>query len=342
MTDEILIEARRLTKHFEPRSGLLGKGQRAVVRAVDGIDLAIRRQETVGLVGESGCGKSTAGRLFLRLLEPTSGQVIHKDADLTALTAAQMNERRRDLQIIFQDPFGSLNPRMSVGTIVGEPLAIHGLARGAERQRKVARLLDLVGLPAAAADRYPHQFSGGQRQRIGIARALALEPEFLVCDEAVSALDVSVQAQVINLLQDLQQELGLTYLFISHNLSVVRHISDRVAVMYLGRIVELADAATLFAAPAHPYTRALLSAIPPAHPRAKRNREKLQGDVPSPLAIPAGCRFAPRCRFAVDRCRSEDPALSTLADGRSVACHLVADGTLPVPPRLPSISGVVS
>ncbi|MFZ5671663.1 MAG: ABC transporter ATP-binding protein [Pseudomonadota bacterium] len=339
---EILIEARKLVKHFEPRGLFLKKKHGAAVKAVDGVDLAIGSRETVGLVGESGCGKSTVGRLFLRLLEPTSGQVLHKGRDLMSLTAKELDERRRDLQIVFQDPFGSLNPRMSVGAIIGEPFAIHRLAKGAERERRVARLLDLVGLPRAAADRYPHQFSGGQRQRIGIARALALEPQFLVCDEAVSALDVSVQAQVINLLQDLQQELGLTYLFISHNLSVVRHISDRVAVMYLGRIVELADADTLFKAPAHPYTRALLSAIPPGHPRAKRNREKLQGDVPSPLAIPRGCRFAPRCRFAIDRCRSEDPALSILADGRSVACHLVADGSLAVPPRISPNAGAAS
>ncbi|MBK1867720.1 ABC transporter ATP-binding protein [Aestuariivirga sp. YIM B02566] len=339
---EILIEARRLVKHFEPRGLFLKKKSEAAVRAVDGVDLAIAAKETVGLVGESGCGKSTVGRLFLRLLEPTSGQILHKGRDLVSLTPKELEERRRDLQIVFQDPFGSLNPRMSVGAIIGEPFAIHRLAKGAERERRVARLLDLVGLPRAAADRYPHQFSGGQRQRIGIARALALEPQFLVCDEAVSALDVSVQAQVINLLQDLQRELGLTYLFISHNLSVVRHISDRVAVMYLGRIVELADADILFKAPAHPYTRALLSAIPPGHPRAKRDREKLKGDVPSPLAIPQGCRFAPRCRFAVERCRSEDPALSIIADGRSVACHLVADGSLSVPPRLSPHSGAAA
>jgi len=339
---EILIEARQLAKHFQPR-GLFGKRKSgAAVKAVDGVGLAIRTRETVGLVGESGCGKSTVGRLFLRLLEPTSGQVLHKGRDLMSLSSKELDERRRNLQIVFQDPFGSLNPRMSVGAIIAEPFAIHRLARGAERERRVARLLDLVGLPRAAAERYPHQFSGGQRQRIGIARALALDPEFLVCDEAVSALDVSVQAQVINLLQDLQQELGLTYLFISHNLSVVRHISDRVAVMYLGRIVELADAETLFNAPAHPYTRALLSAIPPGHPRARRNREKLQGDVPSPLAIPQGCRFAPRCRFATERCRVDDPALSMIADGRQVACHLVADGSLPVPPRLSPITGATS
>ncbi|KKB85173.1 peptide ABC transporter ATP-binding protein [Devosia limi DSM 17137] len=334
--NDVLIEARGLTKHFTSRKGVFGRGPESVVKAVDGVDLAIHARETVGLVGESGCGKSTTGRLFLRLIEATGGQVLHKGQDLTSLGAAELRERRRDLQIIFQDPFGSLNPRMSVGTVIGEPFAIHGIASGAEREQRVARLLDLVGLPKAAAARYPHQFSGGQRQRIGIARALALNPQFLVCDEAVSALDVSVQAQIINLLQDLQRELGLTYLFISHNLSVVRHISNRVAVMYLGRIVELADADQLFAAPAHPYTRALLSAIPPSHPRAVRNREKLEGDVPSPSAIPPGCRFAPRCRFAEDRCRTQDPALVVQADGRSVACHLVSDGTLPVMPRVPS------
>ncbi|HTN98530.1 MAG TPA: oligopeptide/dipeptide ABC transporter ATP-binding protein [Nordella sp.] len=339
---EILIEARKLVKHFEPRGLFLKKKSGAAVKAVDGVDLAIRSRETVGLVGESGCGKSTVGRLFLRLLEPTSGQVLHKGTDLMSLAPKELDARRRDLQIVFQDPFGSLNPRMSVGAIIAEPFAIHRIAKGAERERRVARLLDLVGLPRAAADRYPHQFSGGQRQRIGIARSLALDPEFLVCDEAVSALDVSVQAQIINLLQDLQQELGLTYLFISHNLSVVRHISDRVAVMYLGRIVELADAETLFKAPAHPYTRALLSAIPPSHPGARRHREKLKGDVPSPLAIPKGCRFAPRCRFAVERCRVDDPALSIIADGRSVACHLVADGSLSVPPRLSPNSGAAA
>jgi peptide/nickel transport system ATP-binding protein/oligopeptide transport system ATP-binding protein len=327
MSDGALIEARGIRKHFPMRSA--GFAPAGVVRAVDGVDLAIRRGETLGLVGESGCGKSTLGRLFLRLIEPTGGAILHKGTDLTSLRSSELRARRRDLQIIFQNPFGSLNPRKTVGAIIAEAYAIHGLGDRAERARWVAETLDLVALPRNAAHRYPHEFSGGQRQRIGIARALALKPEFVVCDEAVSALDVSVQSQIINLMQDLQQELGLTYLFISHNLAVVRHISTRIAVMYLGRIVELAQADALFAHPVHPYTRALLSAVPVSHPDQVRHRHTLRGDVPSATAVPKGCRFAPRCRFAAARCHDVDPSLTGLADGRLVACLPAADGTLP-------------
>ncbi len=327
MSDTLLIEARGVRKHFPVRTTSFGPAP--LVRAVDGVDLSIRKGETLGLVGESGCGKSTLGRLFLRLLEPTSGAILHKGIDLTSLRRKELRVQRRDLQIIFQDPFGSLNPRKTVGAIIAEAYAIHGLGTRAERVRWVAETLDLVSLPREAAQRYPHEFSGGQRQRIGIARALALKPEFIVCDEAVSALDVSVQSQIINLMQDLQQELGLTYLFISHNLAVVRHISTRIAVMYLGRIVELADADALFARPVHPYTRALLSAVPVSHPDLPRHRHMLRGDVPSATAVPKGCRFAPRCAFAEARCRVIDPALTTLDDGRAVACIRAADGTLP-------------
>lgn len=324
-----LVEARGLAKYFPVRGGLASLTKRSVVRAVDGIDLAIRPRETMGLVGESGCGKSTTGRLLLRLIEPSAGTIYYKDTDLTSLTRGQMRERRRNLQIIFQDPFGSLNPRMRVGSIIAEPYAIYGIGHSADRAGRVNEILDLVGLPRAAAQRYPHEFSGGQRQRIGIARALTLEPDFLVCDEAVSALDVSVQAQIINLLQDLQQELGLTYLFISHNLAVVRHISNRISVMYLGRIVETAATDDLFSRPVHPYTRTLLSAIPPSHPRMARNRQALNGDIPSPMAMPSGCRFASRCPFAEARCHQLDPALLPYGKERSVACHLAHEGRLP-------------
>jgi oligopeptide transport system ATP-binding protein len=302
-----LVEIKNLVKNFPIKGGILSR-EVASVKAVSDVSLTINRGETLGLVGESGCGKSTLGRCILRLIEPTSGQVLFNGEDVTKMASGDLRRLRRKMQIIFQDPYASLNPRMTVGNIIGEPLDIHGLYKG-ERGQRVRKLLDLCGLRAEAVNRYPHEFSGGQRQRICIARALAVEPEFIVCDEPVSALDVSIQSQILNLMMDLQEELKLTYLFISHDLKVVEHVSSRVAVMYLGKIVEMAGAEDIYADPQHPYTRALLSAIPIPDPTQRRDRIILQGDVPSPINPPAGCYFHPRCPIAKENCKSAFPPL---------------------------------
>jgi len=314
-----LLQVDGLVKHFPIRRGLFGRSTSAV-RAVDGVGFTLDAGQTLGVVGESGCGKSTLGRLVLRLIEPTAGRVAFGGTDLGGLDAAALRAQRRAMQIIFQDPYSSLNPRMTVGQILAEPLKLHGLHTGRHAER-VSELLGTVGLAPEHAGRYPHEFSGGQRQRIGIARALAVEPKLIVCDEAVSALDVSVQAQVVNLLQDLQRRFGLAYIFIAHDLAVVKHIADRIAVMYLGRIVELADKRSLFAAPRHPYTQALLSAIPEPEPGAGRQRILLAGDVPSPAHPPAGCPFHTRCRHVREACRHDVPALAEGDHGHAVACH---------------------
>ncbi len=309
-----LVNVRGLVKHFPV------EGSDDVVRAVDGVSFEILRGETLGLVGESGCGKSTVGRCLLRLIEPTSGQITFAGREVLALGKRELRELRREMQIVFQDPYASLNPRMKVGDIVGEPLVIHRVGTKKTRRERVGELLQRVGLDPDYRGRYPHEFSGGQRQRIGVARTLALNPKLIVADEPVSALDVSVQAQVVNLLQDLQKELGLTYLFISHGLAVVEHISTRVAVMYLGRIVEIASAAELYLRPLHPYTQALLSAIPVPDPQRKRQRIVLQGDVPTPIDPPSGCRFRTRCPIAIEECARIDPELREIAPGHSAAC----------------------
>jgi oligopeptide transport system ATP-binding protein len=321
-----LLRVTGLVKHFPVRANLFWRGSGAV-RAVDGIDFDVAEGETLALVGESGCGKSTTARLILRLLEPTAGTIIFGGRDLLSLDSSDLRAQRRALQIVFQDPYTSLNPRMTVGQMVAEPLALHGLAPGRHRER-VAELLGLVGLAPEHAERYPHEFSGGQRQRIGIARALAAEPKLVVCDEPVSALDVSIQAQVVNLLTDLQRRLGLSLVVIAHDLAVVKHIASRVAVMYLGRIVEFAATGELFANPRHPYTQALLSAIPVPDPAARRQRLILQGDVPSAIDPPSGCRFRTRCPYARPRCAEADPAL--IADaGHATACHFWQDIVAP-------------
>lgn len=317
-----LLEVKNLKVHFPVKQGLFAR-VKGHVKAVDDVSLTVGPGETVGLVGESGCGKTTLGRGIIRLLEPTAGSVLFDGEDISKLSGSELRKRRRQFQMIFQDPYGSLNPRMTVGQIIGEAIDIHKLAATPEaRSQRIGQLLKDVGLDASHAERYPHEFSGGQRQRIGIARALAVEPKLIVCDEPVSALDVSVQAQIINLLQDLQKEHGIAYLFIAHDLAVVEHISQRVLVMYLGKVVEQAEAKTLLREPKHPYTQALISAVPVVDPDSKRQRIVLPGDVPSPINPPSGCPFHPRCPVAEARCQTEVPALRKLKDGHYAACHL--------------------
>jgi oligopeptide/dipeptide ABC transporter ATP-binding protein len=316
-----LLQVQNLKKHFVIQKGLLRRSA-GHVYAVDGVTFHIEKGETLGLVGESGCGKSTVGRAVLRLIEPSEGSIRLEGQDITQLSMKELRPYRRQMQIIFQDPFASLDPRMSAGEIVGEPLRVHRIGRAEARRARVAELFARVGLRKAQMSSYPHQFSGGQRQRIGIARALALSPQLIIADEPVSSLDVSIQAQVINLMLDLQRELGLAYLFISHNLAVIEHISHRIAVMYLGRIVEYADKKALFSAPVHPYTELLLSAVPVPDPSVKRKRRLLRGDVPSPIAPPTGCHFHTRCPYAVDHCRVQTPILREIRPGHWAACHL--------------------
>ena len=319
---EILLEVRNLRKYYPVTKGFIFQRQVGAVKAVDGLNFFIRRGETLGLVGESGSGKTTTGRVILRLQEPTTGEALFEGRNLFSLRKEELRRMRRNMQIIFQDPYSSLNPRMTVGDIIGEPLEIHNMARGRDKVRRVQELLEVVGLSPYHANRYPHEFSGGQRQRIGIARALAVNPKLIIADEPVSALDVSIQAQVLNLLEELQKEFGLTYLFIAHDLSVVKHISDRIAVMYLGRIVELAETDELFSNPQHPYTEALLSAVPIPDPEMRRERIILPGDVPSPVNPPPGCPFHTRCLYAQPSCRVDVPPFVDIGGGHYVACPI--------------------
>ena len=319
---DTLVEVDGLTTHFPIRQGLLGR-QIGAVHAVDGVSFSVRQGETLGLVGESGCGKSTLGRPIVRLLEPTSGDVRFEGRSIARLSSRELRPLRREMQMVFQDPYASLNPRKRVGSIIAAPMRIHGAGDSGERRRRVRELLDVVGLSPEHVNRYPHEFSGGQRQRIGVARALALRPKLIVADEPVSALDVSIQSQMLNLLEDLQEEFGLTYIFIAHDLGVVRHVSDRIAVIYLGKLVELSPAAELYERPIMPYTEALLSAVPIPDPDLSERRERivLRGDVPSPIDPPTGCRFHPRCRYATDVCSAEEPPLVDYGGGHLAACH---------------------
>jgi len=320
---ETLLKVENLKKYFPIKKGLLFQRHMGDVKAVDGVSFEIRRGETLGMVGESGCGKSTIGRTILRLLEPTKGKVIFEGEVLNDLSSEEMRKMRSKMQIIFQDPYASLNPRMRVGDIIGEPIMIHRILTCAEREKRVRKILDVVGLSPYHGARFPHEFSGGQRQRIGIARALAVNPKLIICDEPVSALDVSIQAQVINLLEDLQKEFDLTYLFIAHDLSVVKHISNRVAVMYLGKMIELSNSEELYKNPQHPYTIALLSAVPVPDPKVKKDRIILKGDVPSPVNPPSGCRFHTRCPKTQDICMEQDPKFKDIGNDHYVACHFV-------------------
>ncbi len=319
-----IIEVRNLKKYFTKKTGILGNKVKHI-KAVDDITFSIKKGETLGLVGESGCGKSTTGRTLIRLYDVTGGEIIYNGVDIAKMSQSELKPYRKKIQMIFQDPYASLNTRMTVGDIIGEPIDIHNLATGEERQQIIWDLLERVGLNKEHANRYPHEFSGGQRQRIGIARALAVKPEFIICDEPISALDVSIQAQVVNMLEDLQKEFGLTYLFIAHDLSMVKYISDRIGVMYLGKMVEIADSDDLYNDPKHPYSQALLSSIPIPDPDAmkKSNRIILEGEVPSPINPPSGCRFRTRCRYAMERCATEEPMLQDIGNGRQVACHLM-------------------